>query len=176
MSTLAFTGFCRLTARPSNCEASSSSGVKIGLKIRERSGGSREMSRSALSRSSAWKRSNSCPVIFRSGFIPRRTRTSSSTAIGAPTASVAGPTLATAKSGGRSQTGRPLIARFWNDWSPAMARMAFGAARRASTRTNSRVSPVSLVVIARVMRVASRGRFNPGVEAAAPTNPGHSLG
>ena len=37
-SNLAFTGFCRVTARPSNCEASSSSGTKIGWKTRERSG------------------------------------------------------------------------------------------------------------------------------------------
>ena len=68
------------------------------------------MRRSALPWFSAWKRSKSWPVVFKSGLIPRRTRTSSSTSGGEPTASVFAPTRASAKSD-RSQTGRPLIGR-----------------------------------------------------------------
>ena len=49
MRILAFTGFCRFTARPISCEASINSREKMGWKMRERSGGSRDMSRSALS-------------------------------------------------------------------------------------------------------------------------------
>src|SRR5438132_4768645 len=54
--------------------------------------------------------------------------------------------------------------------------MTFERPRRASIRLNSLVSPVSFVVSARVMRTASRGSFNPGTDAAAPINPGQSVG
>ena len=175
MSTLAFTGFCRLIARPSNW-ASSSSRVKIGLKTRERSGGSREISRTALSRSSAWKRSKSWPVILQVGLHPETHQHQLIHGSRHSNGERCGSDPGNRKIAVVPQTGRPLMARFWNALSSVIARMTFGAARRASTRTNSRVSPVSLVVIARVMRVASRGRLNPGVKAAAPINPGHSLG
>jgi hypothetical protein len=119
--------------------------------------------------------------------MPRRTSTSSSTSLGAPTARVSGPTRATAKSGWRSQTGKPLaqitgvlrvqeMDRFWKVLSSLIARMVLGRPRRDSTRLNSRVSPVSFVVSARVTRTASRDRFNPGTDAAAPINPGQSFG
>src|SRR5262249_20956294 len=104
---------------------------------------------------------------------------------GAPTASVAGPMRATAKSdlaaglpgapelceGGaaselecRSQTGKPLIERLRKFLSSATVRITLARPRRLWTRLNSLVWPVSSDVSARVMRAASRDRFNPGRE------------
>src|SRR6185503_1335164 len=107
---------------------------------------------------------------------------SSITSSGVPTASVAGPTRATANSalpavspgapeafdGGwaeldcRSQTGKPLqqFGRLLKFLSSATVRITLARPRRLWTRLNSLVSPDSSVVSARVMRAASRDRFN----------------
>ena len=114
-------------------------------------------------------------MIFKSSFIPSRTRTSSSTSAEAPTARVVGPTRATARSP-RSQTVRPLMARFTKFLSFSIERMTRETSWRPSTRTNSRILPASSVVSARVIRAASCGRFNPGVCPAEPTRPDQMAG
>ena len=113
-------------------------------------------------------------MVFKSGLIPSRTRASSSTSGSEPTAKVFGPTRARAKSGA-AHKGKPLIVRFSNVLSFSIERMTCDTSGRASTRTNSRVAPASVVFIARVMRAASRGKFRTGVRCALPLSPAQTF-